>query len=142
MATPRQTVLIVDDEPLFLSSVAEGLRSLDADYDVLTAADGREAVAIAESRPLDLVVTDLKMPELDGFELIRYLLENHPGTPVIVMTAFGTPAIEESVRDAGALSYLEKPIDFQTLTERISRASRFSASSSSCRWSGRPARSK
>lgn len=119
MATHRQTVLIVDDEPLFLSSVAEGLRSSDADYDVMTAADGKEAIRLADTHGVDLVVTDLKMPELDGFELIRYLMENHPGTPVLVMTAFGTPDIEATVRVSGAIGYLEKPIDFEVLAERI-----------------------
>jgi DNA-binding response OmpR family regulator len=125
--THRHTVLIVDDEPLFLSSVAEGLRTQEVDYEVLTAANGREALALAESHPVDLVVTDIKMPELDGFGLIGYLLETHPGTPVIVMTAFGTPDIEEKVRATGAIGYLEKPIDFQTLTERIEQALRRSA---------------
>jgi DNA-binding response OmpR family regulator len=123
----RHTVLIADDEPLFLSSVAEGLRTLDADYEVLVASNGREAVALANAHPIDLVVTDIKMPELDGFGLIGWLLENHPGTPVIVMTAFGTPDIEERVRALGAIGYLEKPIDFQTLTERIEQALQRSA---------------
>jgi DNA-binding response OmpR family regulator len=117
--TTRKTVLIVDDEPLFLSSVREGLTRRRGDLDVLGATQGQEALDLFRSHPVDLVVTDLHMPVLDGFELLSILMREQSGTPVIVMTAFGTPEIEENVRLLGAVAYVEKPIDLQALDDAI-----------------------
>lgn len=114
-----KTVLITDDEPLFLASLTEGLAAYRDEFSVLTAANGREATDILESRNVDVVVTDLKMPVMDGFELLAYLSRRHPLVPVIVMTAFGTPAIEDRLRALDAYGYLEKPIDFQALTDKV-----------------------
>jgi len=123
----RKTVLIVDDEPLFLSSVREGLSVRCGDLEVLGATQGQEALDILRSRPVDLVVTDLQMPVLDGFELLTVLLREQSGTPVIVMTAFGTPELEESVRESGAVAYVEKPIDMRALIDMIDRELRRAA---------------
>jgi DNA-binding response OmpR family regulator len=125
--TVRKTVLIVDDEPLFLSSVREGLTRRRGDLDVLGAAQGQEALDLLRSHPVDLVVTDLHMPVLDGFELLSILMREQSGTPVIVMTAFGTPEIEENVRLLGAVAYVEKPIDLQALDDAINRELRRAA---------------
>jgi CheY-like chemotaxis protein len=125
--TSRKLVLIVDDEPLFLSSVREGLARRRNDLDVLGAAQGQEAMDILRAHPVDLVVTDLRMPVLDGFELLSLLMREQRGTPVIVMTAFGTPELEESVRGQGAVAYVEKPIDLSALNDTIDRELRRAA---------------
>ncbi|HBL29629.1 MAG TPA: hypothetical protein DD490_22575, partial [Acidobacteria bacterium] len=126
-ATPRKSVLIVDDEPLFLSSVREGLSRRRRDLDILGATQGQEALDLLRSRPIDLVVTDLQMPVLDGFGLIRHMLNERLETPVIVMTAFGTPEMEDSVRGLGAVAYVEKPIDLKALDTTIDRELRRTA---------------
>ncbi len=114
-----KTVLIADDEPLFLASLTEGLAVFNTEFVVVTAENGRAAAGVLDSRHVDLVVTDLKMPVMDGFELLAYLTRRHPLIPAIVMTAFGTPAIEDQLRELDAYGYLEKPIDFQVLTDKV-----------------------
>lgn len=123
----RRSVLIVDDEPLFLSSVREGLTLRRGDLDILGATQGQEALDILRARPVDLVVTDLRMPVLDGFELLSILMREQSGTPVIIMTAFGTPELEDHVRELGAIAYVEKPIDLRTLNDMIDRELRRAA---------------
>ena len=90
-----KNVLIVDDEKSFLLSLVEGLLSFAGDFNTLTAENGKKAVEVLKSANIDLVVTDLKMPEMDGFELLAYMSRNYPDIPVIVMTAYCTPEIKE-----------------------------------------------
>ncbi|MGQ9778086.1 MAG: response regulator [Thermodesulfobacteriota bacterium] len=123
-----KNVLIVDDEKSFLLSLADGLSAYAADFNVLTAENSKEAVDILKSAKVDLVITDLKMPEMDGFELLAYMSRNHPSIPVIVMTAFGSPEIEERLQAQGISLYLEKPVDFDILVSKIFEALTASAS--------------
>jgi CheY-like chemotaxis protein/predicted regulator of Ras-like GTPase activity (Roadblock/LC7/MglB family) len=111
-----QTVLLVDDEEFFLRSMVDGFA---AKLQVLTASNGRAALRVLERQPVDLVVTDLKMPEMDGFELVAELSRSRPGLPVIIMTAFGTPEIEDRLRASGITRSLDKPIDFQSLSRAV-----------------------
>ncbi len=112
-------VLIVDDERAFLSILTEGLRGYGQDFGIITAENGRDAIEVLKRQPVDLVVTDIKMPQMDGFELLEYLNANHPRVPVMLMTAFGTPEMEERGRAMGARQYLEKPFDVDTLVQKI-----------------------
>jgi DNA-binding response OmpR family regulator/predicted regulator of Ras-like GTPase activity (Roadblock/LC7/MglB family) len=111
-------VLIVDDEKLFLSSLSEGLRQFANEFQTLTAENGRQAVLTLETEEIDLLVTDLRMPRMDGFELIAYVSKNFPNLPIIVITAFGTDQIENKIKDF-TIGYIEKPIDFQNFVEQI-----------------------
>lgn len=117
-----KTVLIVDDEKLFLASLTEGLSSHSDEFQVVTANNGKQAIGIIESRSIDLVVTDLKMPVMDGFQLLAHLMSENLNFPIIVMTAFGTPEIENRLKEFEAFGYLEKPIDFQKLADKIREA--------------------
>ena len=114
-----KNILIVDDEKSFLSSLIFGFESYAADFNTMTAENGKKAVEVMKSRDIDLVVTDLKMPEMDGFELLAYLSRNYPGVPVIVMSAYCTSEIKTMLKDSGAFTILEKPIDFQDLVNKI-----------------------
>ena len=114
-----KNILIVDDEKSFLSSLIFGFESYAADFNTMTAENGKKAVEVMKSRDIDLVVTDLKMPEMDGFELLAYLSRSHPGVPVIVMSAYCTSEIKTMLKDRGAFTILEKPIDFQDLVNKI-----------------------
>lgn len=115
------TILVVDDEASFLASIAEGLSSGDKPCRVVTATDGERAIALLTENPVALVMTDLKMPNVDGFELLAWLATNRPSTPVVVMTAFGTPTMEDNVLDHGALHFIEKPFDVAAARNTISR---------------------
>jgi len=112
-------VLIVDDEQSFLLSLRDGLKASRKNFQVLTAENGREAVAVLKTVPIDLLVTDLKMPVMDGFELLAWVSRQQPQLPVIVMTAFGTAEIETRLSKMSALQYLEKPLDLNMLRDAI-----------------------
>jgi DNA-binding response OmpR family regulator len=112
-------ILIVDDEKSFLLSLKDGLSTHSDKFQILTAENGREAVSILRSVPIDLLVTDLKLPEMNGFELLAWTSRHKPQLPVIVMSAFGTPEIEARLAKMDTLQFLEKPLDIQMLEEGI-----------------------
>jgi CheY-like chemotaxis protein len=112
-------VLIVEDEKTVQLTLLDGLRKYEKEFRVLTAENGIIARQVLEKLPVDLIVTDLKMPGMDGFELLALIRKNHPYIPVIVMTAFGNPDLEKWLESVGIFAYLEKPIDFTELTNQI-----------------------
>ena len=114
-----KNVLIVDDERPFLLSLTDGLAAYAKDFQVVTALNGKEAVKVLNSTAVDLVVTDLRMPKMDGFELLAHMSSSYPEIPVIVMTAYGTPEIEERLQEMGTFHYVEKPLDLNVLADRI-----------------------
>src|SRR5690348_9369977 len=113
-------VLVVDDE----QSARSGLEKLlvQEGFLVNAAADGQSALAIAAESPPDVVVTDLKMPGMDGVALLAKLREQDKDLPVIMVTAFGDVGSAVSAMRAGAADYLTKPVDFDALTMAIERA--------------------
>jgi len=112
-------ILIVDDEETFLWSAAIGFQAYRRHFDVMTAENGRAALDILEKTPVDLVVTDLKMPEMDGMTLIGRIRDNLPYIPVIVLTAFSTPRLRKKLLSLGAPAVLDKPVSFDLLRRRI-----------------------
>ncbi len=116
-----KNILIVDDEKLFLKSVTDGLKSYEKKnkFKALTAANGKEALQVLNSLEIALLITDLRMPEMDGITLISHVHNQFPSLPIIVMTAFGSPQIEKQVKDLGILHYLEKPISFDDFRDHI-----------------------
>lgn len=122
-------VLIVDDEKPFLMSVRDGLAQYGDQFRLHLAFNGQEAIRVLQEQPIDLVVTDLKMPVMDGFQLLAHMSGAYPATPVIVMTAFGTPDIEAKIKRFKTFHYLEKPLDLEALAGAIGRALSNSTSS-------------
>jgi len=116
-----KTVLLVDDDEFFLTGLVAGLSRYRTEFGVVTASNGKEARQVLESRSVDLVVTDLKMPVMDGFTLLAYIADSHPDIPVIAMSAFATSTTVERLHDLGAIELLEKPVDFFVFEERIRR---------------------
>ncbi len=114
-----KNVLIVDDERSFLLSLIEGLQTFADDFTTFTATNGKIAVEVLKSTKIDLVVTDLKMPEMDGFQLLAYMSRNHPGIPVIVMSAYCTPEIKSRIEGISRSKILEKPLDYHDLVDSI-----------------------
>ena len=120
-------VLIVDDESSLLSGIEAGFAALQDRIRIYTAENGRAAVRILESVPVDLVVTDIKMPQMDGFELLAYMSSRFPEIPVIVMSAYGTPEMEAQFEAMGTLRILEKPIDFNELVNTVQEGLSYAA---------------
>lgn len=115
----KKTVLIVDDEEAILGTVKEALEDYNDWISVLTAENGKEAIEQMNSTKIDLVLTDLKMPEMDGFELLAYISRYFSSIAVLVMTGFGSPAISTRLEHMGIPSYLNKPINLNALVDRI-----------------------
>jgi CheY-like chemotaxis protein/predicted regulator of Ras-like GTPase activity (Roadblock/LC7/MglB family) len=117
----KKQVLIVDDEQELLLSIRSGFEN-NHRFRVLTAENGREALDVLENGAVDLAVLDLRMPVMDGIELLSVMSESFPEVPHIVMTAFGTSVIEKQLKKAGVLNVLEKPFDIDTLEQAICKA--------------------
>jgi two-component system response regulator HydG len=113
-------ILVVDDERAARTGL-EKLLTGDG-YQVKTAEEGGGALEIAEEFSPDVVITDLKMPGMDGMELISRLQDQDPELPVIVITAFGDVESAVAAMRAGAESFLAKPLDFDALSVVIDRA--------------------
>lgn len=117
---PNETILVVDDD----SSVRRVLQMqlTEAGYEVTQASSGSEALQLlAESRP-QLVITDLKMPDLDGIELLRRIHEDEVQATVILVTAFGSIETAVQAMRLGAYDYITKPIDYDALLAAVHRA--------------------
>ena len=113
-------VLIVDDEARMAEVIAAALRR--AGHECETCASGAAALAALDARGADVVVTDWKMPEMDGIELLRRLHARRPGLPVILVTAHGTvPSAVAAMRE-GAFDYVTKPFDNDELRATVGRA--------------------
>src|SRR5512143_2173600 len=111
---PTKHILIVDDDEVFRHALAEGIMLMDSGLSVCTAENGEQAVAVVKSTPVDLVITDLRMPIMDGAELALWLMEERPSLPVIVMSAYAETG---TVRELAAQGnhFLDKPLDFNHL---------------------------
>ena len=114
-------VLVVDDDPGERSDLAEMVSSLG--FPVVTASDGREALDRLAAAPVGVILTDLMMPRMDGFELLKELAARGDRTPAIVLTGFGTLAQAVSVvHDLKAFWFLEKPVQPAVLRTLLERA--------------------
>ncbi len=113
-------VLIVDDE-LNMRLVLGAMLKKEG-YDVASAADGREALDILKAGRIAAVVTDLKMPHIDGMELLRRMSELYPEVPVVMITAHGTVATAVEALKKGALDYITKPFEIEELKNVIAKA--------------------
>ncbi len=115
-----ERVLIVDDEPLMRNFLAEALKR--DSYEVSVAENGKKALSLLKSQTFDLVITDMKMPEVSGLELLRKVKEILPSAIVIVMTAFGTIENAVEAMRLGAFTYLLKPFTIDAIEAVIEKA--------------------
>jgi len=120
MTPTKARVLVVDDEQNARTGLEKLLRH--EGFEVVLAEDGEQALATATSQPPDVVVTDLKMPKMDGIELLGKLRTLDPDVPVIVATAFGDVHTAVDAMRAGAEDFVTKPIEFDALLVAIERA--------------------
>ncbi len=116
------TVLIVDDEASLVNNLASYLRTLGGRFDVLTAASAEEALSVLGSSPVDLLLTDVQLPGMDGIELLRRSYDYHPQLKALVMTAFGSPDLRDAALAEGAVRFIEKPLDLDELGLALERA--------------------
>jgi DNA-binding NtrC family response regulator len=113
-------LLVVDDEVDFLESLSERL-SLKG-FHVTTATDGQAALEAAQEGKFDIAIVDLRMPGMDGKEVLKTLKEKHEWIEVIILTGYGSIDSAVETTKLGAHSYLEKPYDFEQLVNAIKDA--------------------
>lgn len=112
-------VLIVDDDSVSRGLLSRVMKPYAKDFEILTAKNGEEAANMMTEAAIDLIITDLQMPVMDGFQLLEYIDQNYPGTPVFLMTAFGSSETEQKAYSLGAFKYFEKPLNMDILTDAI-----------------------
>ncbi len=108
--TPERTptVLVVDDNAEHGQALAKIFER--AGYRVSTAGDGEEALKVLVERPFDLILTDLRMPRMNGLDLLRNIRALNPDVPVLIITAFGEWTSYIEAMDCGCVDYLSKPV--------------------------------
>ncbi len=116
-------ILVVDDEARILEMLQKGLSQMGG-HTVEVASSGLEAIQKVDGDTFDLVLTDLKMPEMDGIELLKRIKGTRPEITVVVMTAYGSIDTAVEAMKVGATDYITKPIDFHELLHHLSKAQR------------------
>ncbi|MEZ4247596.1 MAG: sigma-54 dependent transcriptional regulator [Polyangiales bacterium] len=115
-------ILVADDEPNLRRVLAAQLQR--EGYEVHAVADGAEAVAALDDHHIDVVITDLRMPKMDGMELLQHVATHHPEVPVIMITAHGTVDTAVEALKLGAFDYVTKPFDREELRHVVDKAAR------------------
>ena len=120
MKKKKLKVLLVDDEKEFVDSLSERLelRNLEADI----AYDGEQALEAIKEGKHDVMVLDLRMPGIDGIEVLRRVKKSNPDVQVVVLTGHGTEKDEEQARKLGAFAYMKKPADIDQLVGTLQKA--------------------
>ncbi|MCG8429781.1 MAG: sigma-54 dependent transcriptional regulator [Candidatus Omnitrophica bacterium] len=118
----KKTILIVDDDQEMLLAVKDGLEKFDGSLSVLIAGDGLIALEKLKKNTVSVVVTDLKMPRMDGISLLAHIMEHYPDIPVILITGHASIESAVSAMRVGAYDYITKPIvdsELQIVIQRV-----------------------
>jgi len=119
-----RSVLFVDDDKEMLQALREGLEKYRETFTVVLAEDGKDAVAKLKNNKISLVVTDLKMPNMDGFSLLAHVMEKFPDIPVIIITGYSTSEMKRLAQEGGAVGYISKPFLIEDLAKQIMKTLR------------------
>lgn len=116
----HKRVLVVDDE----QNSREGLSKIliKEGYEVFTAEDGKKAILVADNNPFDLIITDLRMPDMDGIEVLKNIRGKNKNIGVVIVTAYGEVNSYLTAMNLGAFEYLNKPIHLEELRRVIKKA--------------------
>ena len=113
-------VLLVDDEEEFVETLSERIQLRELGSQV--ALNGEEALKIVEDEVPDVMVLDLKMPGIDGMEVLRRIKKAYPEVQVIMLTGHGSEKDEKEARNIGAYDYLQKPVNLEAIVQSIKKA--------------------
>ena len=119
MVENLKKVLIVDDEETLTWSMARSLSKDKDNYEVLIANNGSEALNFLEKNKIDLVISDIRMPDINGLDLLVKIKKEYPQTKVIIMTAYGSADVQKEANQRGSLYYVEKPFEISDLRKII-----------------------
>ena len=113
-------VLLVDDEEEFVKSLSERMEMRDLKSDV--SLSGEQALKTMDEDLPDVMVLDLKMPGMDGMEVLRRAKKAYPGVQIIMLTGHGSEKDEKEARRLGVFEYLQKPVEFEKLMRTVTNA--------------------
>jgi len=108
-------VLIVDDEETLTWSMSKSLSKDKDKYEVIVANNGKEAVNQLKKSHIDLVISDIRMPDINGLDLLVHIKKEYPYTKVIIMTAYGSSDVQKEANRRGSLYYIEKPFEINDI---------------------------
>jgi CheY-like chemotaxis protein len=112
-------VLVVDDEETLLQHLTDYLKTCPEQLDIVAATTGESATELLRGQRVDVLLTDVRLPGIDGIELVRRGLELNPRLGVLVMTAYGSPELGLTARRAGAVRFIEKPFNLDAVHDAI-----------------------
>ena len=112
-------VLIVDDEETLTWSMAKSLSKDRDKYEVIIANNGKEAINILKKNKVDLVISDIRMPDINGLDLLVKIRKEYPETKVIIMTAYGSSDVQKEANRRGSIYYVEKPFEISDIRKII-----------------------
>jgi len=112
-------ILIVDDEETLTWSMAKSLSKDKDKYEVMIANNGKEALNVLEHERIDLVISDIRMPDINGLDLLVRIKKEFPQTKVIIMTAYGSSDVQKEANRRGSLYYVEKPFEISDIRKII-----------------------
>jgi len=119
MVKNLKKVLIVDDEETLTWSMARSLSRDKDKYEVIIANNGREALNLLKKNKIDLVISDIRMPDINGLDLLVKIKKEYPQTKVIIMTAYGSSDVQKEANRRGSLYYVEKPFEISDIRKII-----------------------
>ncbi len=115
-------ILLIDDNEFLLDALSTWLNRQMPGNRILIGFNGRDGIEILKQNQVDLIMTDIQMPVMDGFRFIEQKNSVCPDTPVIAMTSYLTDEVVSRLRSLGVSRYLEKPFEFASLADRLLEA--------------------
>ena len=122
MAEELKRVLVVDDEDDLTWSISKHLAKDKDKYELICVNSGMKALEVLSQLPVELVISDIRMPEISGLDLLVKIKDYYPSTKVIIMTAYGSSEVHEEANSRGCLKYIEKPFEISELRQLILEA--------------------
>lgn len=122
MADEIKRVLVVDDEDDLTWSISKHLAKDKGKYELISVNSGIKALEVLSQLPVKLVISDIRMPEISGLELLSRIRESYPATKVIIMTAYGSSEAHDEANLRGCFKYIEKPFEISDLRQLILEA--------------------
>jgi two-component system response regulator (stage 0 sporulation protein F) len=119
MQNMKKRILIVDDEEDLTWSISRKLEKDRDNLEVYCANSGNRALEMLSQLSIDLIVTDLRMPGISGWELLNQVKKQYPNIHVIIMTAYGSLEVKEALSQIGETGYIEKPFEINDLRKLI-----------------------
>ena len=116
----KRRVLVVDDEDIVLNSC---IKTFECEgFEVETALSGVEGIRKAAQSDFDVIITDYKIPDIDGIEIVEYIRKENPNSPIIMITGYSTDELEIRATKSGIFEYIEKPFTPDEINRVVKRA--------------------